>query len=401
VTLLMLGGSGVAGDRGARASNVRSIAVLPLRNLSGDSTRQYFVDAMHQELITALAQIPDLTVILRTSVQSYSENKPSIHAIARELGVNALVTGSVFPSGDAIRINIQVVYGLTEEIVWTHSDSGEIGDALGLQGRVADAIARAIGVRVSPAIKARMERRQPVAPEAEAAYMLGRHYAQLTSSGPMMSREDRQVAARKAIQHFQDATSLSPDWAEAHAALAGAYHWLVRPTPYNARDSVLRLAKQEAQRALKLDDENAEAHAALGRALYTLDRDWDGAEREILRAIEIDPNSNHWNYAHFLAAAGRQDEALEQFRLAEERDPLSDLLKWQIANAYFNAGILKEGLRHVEELGERLRGADGLNEAEWRTGFGVVPFKIQTLSLMGRHDEAIALAETEVAPTQD
>lgn len=400
VTLLMLGGSGVTGEGSSPAPGIRSIAVLPLENLTGDSAQQYFVDAMHEELITALAQIPDLTVILRPSVQHYAGSQESFPAIARELGVDALAKGSVFLNGDTVRINMHVVRGSNGAQVWAKEYPGDIADALALQGRVASAIARAIDVRVSREVEQRIERsHQPDAPEADDAYMKGRQLLARATFGQALPRKVRQALVREAVRHFKEAVSLSPDWADGYAALAGAHHHMLAAVPYSERDSMLRLIKQEAHHALELDDDNAEAHAALGRALYILDRDWDGAKLEILHAMDLDPNSYHWDYAHFLAAAGRREEALEQFRLAEERDPLSDLLKWQIANANFSAGHLREALRHVDELEERWGGEDSVTVVGLRTGFGVVPFRIQTLSLMERHDEAIDLAERDLAAT--
>jgi DNA-binding SARP family transcriptional activator/TolB-like protein len=367
---------------------VRRLAVLPLDNHTGDPRQDYFVAGMHEALLTKLAQIPALTVISRQSVVRYGDSEEPLPAIARALGVDALVEGSVFLVGDSVRITVQLVRAEPEEHLWAGDYYGELRNALALQGEVARAIAQAIDARVAPAVQARLAGRRTLVPEAQEAYLRGLYHLEWQATTVTAPRSERLEAGRTAVAYLEEAVALDPEWAAAHAKLALAYNFQAASADDRDTESEFYAkVKAEALRALELDEAEAQAHASLGMVLLGREWDWAGAEREMLRALELEPSFyNHWTYAIYLVAAGRHDDAIAHYRQAEERNPLSEQLKLQIASAYSCAG------RHVEAIAqlERLRA---------RLGDGVVGLRFSLGNeylATGRHAEAIAELEAAV-----
>jgi TolB-like protein/DNA-binding winged helix-turn-helix (wHTH) protein/Flp pilus assembly protein TadD len=295
------------------ASPIRSLAVLPLRNLSGDKDQEYFADGMTDELITDLGQVGALRVISHTSVMHYKGTSKTLPQIGRELGADAIVEGTVFRSGNRVRITAQLLDARTDRHLWAHEYERDLRDVITMQDEVARDIATEIRIKLTPQQQVRLSSTRRVNPEAYEAYLMGRYYW-----------NKRTVAGvGKAIQYFQIATEKDPGYALAYAGLADAYvvlvPWEVRPTK-----EALPEARAAARRALQIDSTLAGPHATLGMSnLYDLN--WLGAEGEFKRAIELNASNataHEW-YSLTLASIGRWDEATEEAERAQVLDPHS------------------------------------------------------------------------------
>ncbi len=294
--------------------DIRSLAVLPLSNLSGDPSQEYFADGMTDELITELAQVSSLRVISRTSVMHYKSTAKTAPQIARELGVDAVLEGSVARSGNRVRITAQLIAARADRHLWASSYEGEVKDVLGLQDAVALAVVKQIRLRLSTQEKTRLSRSRPVNPEAHEAYLRGLYY---------WNKRGR-AGLEKAIDYFNRAIALDPNYALPYAGLAQCYVPLSYFGYMRGTDAQAKVATA-LQKALELDDSLAEAHTALGSAKSYYDYDWEAAEQEFRRAIELNPSyaTAHQWYAQMLGAEGRGEEALQEHQKALALDPLS------------------------------------------------------------------------------
>jgi tetratricopeptide (TPR) repeat protein len=225
-----------------------------------------------------------------------------------------------------------------------------------------------------------------VSPEAQEAYLQGLYHLERQMVTLELSSSDRLKALRTAVANLENAVALAPDWAPAHAKLARAYHWIASSYDQLAREFYPK-SKTAAVRALELDPNEAQAHASLGFVLFNHEWDWEGAERSIQRALALDPNSHQWIYALFLMAAGRYDQAVTHYRLAQERNPLSPILQHQLAHAYSCAGRHDEAIAELEEL--QIRRGD--SSADLRADFG------EEYLTKSMYPEAIAALESAVA----
>jgi TolB-like protein/DNA-binding winged helix-turn-helix (wHTH) protein/Flp pilus assembly protein TadD len=315
----------------ARATpvHIHSIAVLPLENLSGDATQDYFTDGMTDALITELAQISSLRVISRTSVMRYKATRKPLPDIAKELNVDGIVEGSVVRSAERVRVNAQLIEAATDRHLWASMYERSPGDVVILQSEVARAIANAIQIQLTPQEQARLTRVQPVDPQAYEAYLKGRYFWNKRG-------ED---SVRKGINYFQQAIQRSPNYALAYAGLAEAYIVSFDVPPQEQFSA----AKAAARRALEIDDNLAEAHNALAASLFWYDWDWTGAEKEFQRALALNPNyamAHQW-YGQFQHAVGRPNWAAEVKR-AGELDPLSLVTAgggWYIESGEYDLAI--------------------------------------------------------------
>ncbi len=298
---------------------IRSIAVLPLENLSHDPEREYFADGMTEELIANLAKISTLRVISRTSVMQYKGTKKTLPQIADELDVDGIVEGSVLREGNQVRITAQLISARPERHLWSNSYTRELREVLALQGEVARAIASEIRVSVTPDEQARLLRTRAVNPEAHEAYLKGRHALSSATGSP---RED----LLRAVQ-------LDPEYAVAYAALAEMYAFTL-PASEN-----MPKARAAARRALELDESLAEGHAVLGLVHMYWDWDWAGADREFHRAMELDPGSAivRDRYAILCWAMGRLDEAIAVSQAAQKLDPLGIVVNTDLGRSYLFA----------------------------------------------------------------
>jgi TolB-like protein/DNA-binding winged helix-turn-helix (wHTH) protein/Flp pilus assembly protein TadD len=297
-------------------AGIRSIAVLPLDNLSGNPSQDYFSDGMTDELITDLAKIKALRVISRTSVMGYKGTHPHLPEIARQLNVEAVVEGSVLRVGDRVRITAQLIQVPADRHLWAESYEGNLSDTLALQNNVAQAIAERIRIEVTPQEQAALKSVKTIDPATYEDYLKGRYFwSKRTADG-----------LKKAVDYYNLAIAREPNYAAAYSGLADTYallgdwQYAVMPT----KEAVPR-AKAAALKALELDDTLSEAHNSLGFCLDGFDWNFDAADREFRRAIELNPgyaSAHHW-YAWHVALLGRNDDALTEMKKAASLDPLS------------------------------------------------------------------------------
>jgi len=307
-----------------RSPHIKSLAVLPLDNLSGDAGQDYFADGMTDELITDLAQIRALRVVSRTSVMMYKGTRKSLPEIARELNVDAVVEGSVLRSGDQVRITAQLIQVPADKHLWANSYQGNLRDTLAVQNQVARAIAEQIRIEVTPQEKAALKKEKPIDPEAHEAYLKGRYFwNQRTAAG-----------FKNAIDFFNQAVARDPSYAAAYSGLADTYA-LLGDWQYSVMTpkEAMPRAKAAAMKALELDDSLGEAHASLAFCLEGFDWDFAAADREFQRAIELSPGyatAHHW-YAWHLSLVGRGKEAIAEMEKAKDLDPISPIVNADLA----------------------------------------------------------------------
>ena len=262
---------------GPAAGPIRSLAVLPLHNLSTDPEQEYFADGMTEQLIADLAKIDGLRVISPTTAMHYRNAPNPVRTVGRELQVDAVIEGSVIRAGDRVRVTARLVRGVTGDIIWTESFERDLPDVLALQSDVARAISRNVDVSLTSEDQARLASAPPVNPVAHREVLLGRHHAaKATGEG-----------LRKAVQHFDNAIAHDSTNASAHAGLADAYTQL--GGFYADPRDVLPKARRAAEIALRLDETAAEGHAAL--VYVHLVYDWNGpaAAKSLLRALDLNP----------------------------------------------------------------------------------------------------------------
>jgi TolB-like protein/DNA-binding winged helix-turn-helix (wHTH) protein/Flp pilus assembly protein TadD len=307
-----------------RSPRIRSLAVLPLDNLSGDTGQDYFADGMTDELITDLAQIRALRVVSRTSVMMYKGTRKPLPEIARELNVDAVVEGSVLRSGDQVRITAQLIQVPDDKHLWANSYQGNVRDTLAVQNQVARAIAEEIRIEVTPQEKAALKKERPIDPEAHEAYLKGRYFwNQRTAAG-----------FKNAVIYFNQAVARDPGYAAAYSGLADTYA-LLGDWQYSVMTpkEAMPRAEAAARRALELDDSLGEAHASLAFCLEGFDWNFAAADKEFQRAIELGPGyatAHHW-YAWHLSLIGRGKEAIAEMEKAENLDPISPIINADLA----------------------------------------------------------------------
>jgi eukaryotic-like serine/threonine-protein kinase len=296
------------------AASIRSLAVLPLENLSGGSENEYFSDGMTEELITALAGVRGWRVISRTSVMQYKHAQKALPLVARELGVDAIVEGSIQQSANRVRITAKLVRaGTVEEDLWAGSYDHDLRDVLDLENEVARAIANEIQVTLTPQEERRLAAKRPVDPEVFQLLLKGRAAANTGAEDDLF----------KAIGYFEQTLARDPNYAPAHAAIALAYEGL---TPaFRAPKEVLPKAREHAVRAIELDASLSEAHAALADVMFIFDWDWANAGQEMQRAIDLNPSSSsaHELYGNYLAALNQKDQSIAELTLAHQLNPAS------------------------------------------------------------------------------
>ncbi|MGA8620424.1 MAG: winged helix-turn-helix domain-containing protein [Candidatus Sulfotelmatobacter sp.] len=331
-------------SHGPAPTGIRSLAVLPLEDLSGDASQNYFADGMTDELITDLAQISALRVISRTSVMAYKGARKPLPQIARELNVDAVVEGTVLRSGDQVRITAQLIEASADKHLWSQSYAGELRDTLSLQNRVAGAIADQIRINLTPQEQAALKNVKVVNPEAYESYLKGRYFWNKRTADGL----------KAALAYFKQAVEEDPKYAQAYSGLADTYA-LLGDWEYGvlAPNEAYPKAKAAAIKALELDNTLSEAHTSLAFSLDVFDWDWESAEREFRRGIELNPGyatAHHW-YAWHLSEMGRNSEAVAEMRKAENLDPLSLIISADIAEillvAHLNDEAIEQGRKTV------------------------------------------------------
>ncbi len=325
-----------------KPQQIRSIAVLPLRNLSRDPDQEYFADGMTDALTTGLAQISALSVIAQSSMTRYSGTKKPASEIARELNVDALVEGTVQRSGGRVMITAHLIDGSNDHQLWAKSFERDLRDVLALQSELAQAIAGEIGAKLTPQEQARLQHPRTVDPEAQEAYLWGLYWSQ------------RKGGTEKSLEYLERAVRKDPGYAPAYAALANTYQ---EASLYGVMPPKEAYSKSSATvtKALELDDTLAEAHTALGVLLLFQDWKWYDAEREFQRAVQLNPNlpETHRDYAVCLVALGRIDEAIVEMKKKVQLDPYSPEGPRLLGQFLFRARRYDEAIERIHKNLER------------------------------------------------
>ncbi|MFB3923799.1 MAG: alpha/beta fold hydrolase [Terriglobia bacterium] len=357
---------------------IKSLAVLPLDNLSGDPEQEYFADGMTEALIAELSQIRALRVISRTSVMQFKNQHPpgGIREIAQRLKVDAVIEGSVRRSADRVQITAQLIDAASDRHLWAETYDRELRDVLQLQGEVARAIAREIQITVTPEEEKRLAKSRAVNPEAHELYLRGLFFLQRPPQG-----------LPKALEYFEQCTAKDPSYAQAYAALSWTYihigNWNLQ-----APAEVLPKARAAAMKALELDDSLAETRDALAGLKTVYDRDWEGAEREFQRSIELNPGLSHtrvW-YAWHLSLSGRHDQAVTEAQKAVELNPLAVEENRELGRIYYFARRYEEAIRQLQITQE-------LHPEDLLTNIALMRAYFQT----GRHREALEVYQRSLA----
>ena len=317
----------------ARPSQVRSLAVLPLENLSHDPEQEYFAAGLTDSLITELGQISALRVRSQTSVIQYKKTEKSLPQIAKELNVDMVVEGSVLRSGEKVRITARLISPAEDRQLWVKSYERDMGSYLVLQSEIAEDITKQIGIRLSEEARLQLTKRKTVNPKALDAYLKGVY------SGDS--------------EYFDQAIRLDPDFALAYTKIANGYFFKGLFGDIPPREAFLKM-KQAALKALEKDSTLGEAHSYLALAWLHYDLNWTEAEKEFKRALELNPSLayTHHLYAHYLMAMDRMEESMAEVKLASELDPFADDMNlcfgWHCLSTedYDNAiGLARKGLQ--------------------------------------------------------
>jgi len=298
----------------AMADDKHRLAVLPLSNISPDPSDEYFADGMTEELISTLSKVAGLSVIARTSAMKYKGGTKTVAEVGRELNVKTLLEGGVRKAGNKVRISVQLVDARTEEHIWSQVYDRDLEDIFAIQSDIAQRVARALRVQIVRREKLAIKKRATAVSEAYTLYLKGRHSLNQRSEAGLKS----------AVSLFEQALERDASFVLAHSGLADAYALLALFEMLPPHEAFPR-AKAAAESALRLDDRLAEAHTSLGLVKFQYDWDWNAAESEFRRGIELDPNypAAHQFYADYLKAMGRFEEAIAQMASARELDPLS------------------------------------------------------------------------------
>jgi len=325
---------------------IRSIAVLPLDNYSGDPNQDYFAEGMTDELTANLATISQLRVISRGSAMQFKgKGRLPTPDIAGKLNVDAVVEGSVSRSGDKVRITAQLIDARADKHLWAKTFERNSHDVLALQGELASAIAREVNVQLTTSERSRLTATPSVSPDAHDAYLKGRYFFNRPSDDNL----------QKAIAQFEEAVRLSPTFAPAFSGLSDAYLWAGYNEGFLTATEARPKARAAAERAVQLDDASAEAHTSLAVFKLFYEYDMAGCEREFRRAFALNPNYAfaHDQFGMALAFQGRFQEAIAEGERAIELDPLSPQVLIDATMAFMfqrNSDAAKKLGRRAAEL---------------------------------------------------
>jgi TolB-like protein/Tfp pilus assembly protein PilF len=327
----------------ASIRKIESLAVLPLENLSRDPEQEYFAEGLTEALITTLAKIGELRVASRTSAMQYKGARKALPQIAEELGVDAIVEGTVLRDGGRLRITAQLIDAAKESHLWAESYDRDLRDVLTLQAEIAQAIAREVHIKIVPQERTRLTQVHPVDSEAYEAYLKGRYYWNRRSG----------KGVGKAVQFFQQAIAKDPTYASAYSGLADCLVLLGSLGVVAPADGCGK-AKTLALKALALDSSLAEAHTSLAWATAWYDFDFGTAEREFERSLELDPRyaTGHEFFGWVLAMTGRFEEGYTEIKRATRLDPLSSPIRFAMGCAYWTAHRFEEAIASLEKAVE-------------------------------------------------
>ena len=328
--------------RRADAGRIRSLAVLPLENLSGDPSQEYFADGMTEALITDLGKIGELRVISRTSVMQYKGKQKRLGDIGRELHVDAVIEGSVMRAEGRVRVTANLIEASTDRHLWAGIYDRDLRDVLSVQSDFAEAIAHEVQAKLTPEEHARISHPHRVDPEAHELYLLGRfHWNKRSPEG-----------VKKSIEYFEQAIAKDPDNALAYSGLADSYNVISSYNVLAPKDAFPK-AKEAATKAIQLDDSLAEAHTSLAVVKAAYEWDWPGAERESKRAIELNPgyaNAHYWYAFSVLTRQGRFEEAIAEMNRALELDPFSLIINTNLGWIFYYAHRYDDALEQCRKV---------------------------------------------------
>jgi TolB-like protein/Tfp pilus assembly protein PilF len=320
------------------------LAVMPFQNLTGDPEQEYFADGLTEELITKLGRLHParLGVIARTSVMGYKHSDKRLDQIGRELGVQYVLEGSVRRAGDRVRITAQLISVADQSHLWADDYDRKLQDVLTVQDDVAIAVADQTQLKLDPVEQTGLARGRTVNPEAYEAYLRGRFFwNQRTEAG-----------FRKSIEYYETAIAKDPTFAQAYAGLADSY-LLLGGYGFEPQKVAMPKARVAALKALAMDDRLADAYTSLAMISQQYEWNWQEAENDYKRAIELNPNysvAHHWYGDGYLAGVGRTDEAIAELRQAQELDPLSLVIATDLAKRLCFAGKYDEGMERFRKI---------------------------------------------------
>ncbi len=362
----------------ATQTKIGSLAVLPLSNLSGDPAQEYLADEMTEELCGRLARIHELRVISRTSVMRFKGTKLSVPEIARTLGVDAIVEGSVIRQGNRIRVHAQLIRGSTDEHLWSDEYDGELGDVLALESEVAQSIARKVEVKVTGEERARLVAAHPVSPSVYESYL---------KAEDEFSKSRSRSGLEQSIAYFEETIDKDANFAPAYVGLANAYERLGSTLGGGPPKETHPKMISAARKAIELDPDLSAPHVLLAGA-YQKQWQWSDAEAEFKRALELNSNDAgaHVGYAKWLLCQGRMDEALAWAQRARNLDPLGAAGDLPGFPGITEGWILFHARRYDEAITELRRD----DPDHWYLGFALIA--------NGRPDEAIPVLEKALSP---
>ncbi|MBI4429017.1 MAG: tetratricopeptide repeat protein, partial [Ignavibacteriales bacterium] len=319
----------------------KAIAVLPFKNMDGEEDGETFSDGITEEITTQLSKISDLKVIARTSTVRYRSTNKSLRHIGRELAVGNILEGSVRRDGNRVRISVQLINSTTEEHLWANTYDRDLMQILSLQGELASAIAKEVHANVTPEESSRLATRRPVKKEAYEFFLKAIFF---------WNRRTTDLA-EKSIEYFNQAIAKDPNYAPAYSGLARSYAGLGAAEGLGiSPKEAMRKAKEAALKAAQLDPDLSDTHTALGLVKLSFEWDWQGAEKDFRRALELNPNSadaHHW-YSHLHMALGRPDESFRHVLRGLELDPVNGQMHIHLAWYYLIT-------RHDDKLLETYR----------------------------------------------
>jgi TolB-like protein/DNA-binding winged helix-turn-helix (wHTH) protein len=322
---------------------VRSIAVLPLKNLSGDQSNEYFSDGLTDSLITALSKVDELKVISRGSVFRYKGKDVDPREVGNRLNVAAVLEGSVRRSGDSIQVTVRLVSAEDGSVLWAgETYERSIGDILTLQDEIARNIVAGLRVQLTGSSEQRLAKRYTNNVEAYQLYLKGRYFWNKRTVESL----------KKSVEHFEQAIAKDPDYALAYTGLADCYQLLAEYHLATPPKEGFAKARTSAIRALEIDSNLAEAHTSLAYTLAFYDWDFVNAEKEFRRALELDPNyaTAHLWYSEYLVAMGRFDEALVENKRALQLDPTSLVANIDLVSFHYVTRQFDQSIAHSQKV---------------------------------------------------
>ena len=345
------------------SKQIESIAVMPFVNESGNTDVEYLSDGMTETLIRSLSQLPNLNVKARSSVFRYKGKDTDAKTLGKELGVQAILIGRVIQRGDALSLNLELIDAATENVIWTDQYDRKSSDLVSLQNEIARDVSSKLRTKLSGADAQKVAKTYTTDAEAYRLYLQGRFY--------WNKREEKEF--RKAVEYYNQAVELDPNYALAYVGLADSYA-LLSSFGFMPPTEAIPKARDFARRASSLDDSLAEPHATLGYVLVQYDHDFVGSEREYQRAIELNPNYSmaHQWYGEMLSYVGRFDEAAAEYRRGLEIEPLSLPINWEYGRFFYNARRFDEALAQLKKTIELdpgfARAHRTLSEVYWFRG---------------------------------